>query len=165
LRSNLWGGERLKFGDVITAVASLTVISILLVFVFLAVFVPVDSSWGIDVANILSILVASLIVGYVFALKIQEESRMGAIGRIVVLSAVVMMFATLTSLAVNPYMGIYMTEGLESMYSTSGWAAVDWVGYSHIVLLMIVAVNSVFALGFGFIGLYVGSMLRKPKKT
>ena len=155
----------MKFGDVITAVASLTVISILLVFVFLTVFVPVDSSWGIDVANIFSILVASLIVGYVFALKIQEESRMGAIGRIAVISAVVMMFATLTSLAVNPYMGTYMTEGLESMYSTSGWAAVDWLGYSHIVLMMIVAVNCVFALLFGFIGLYAGSMLRKPKKT
>jgi hypothetical protein len=154
-----------KFGDVITAVASLTVISILLDFVFLAVFVPMASSWGLDVANILSILVASLIVGYVFAVKIQEKSRMGSIGRIVILSTVVMMFATMTSLAVNPYMGPYMNEGLESMYSTSGWTAMDWVGYSHVVLIMIVAVNCVFALVFSFIGLYAGSMLRKPKKT
>ena len=106
----------MKFGDVITAAASLTVISLLLVFVFLAVFVPVDPSWGLDVANILSILVASLIVGYVFAVKIQEESRMEAIGRIVILSTVVMAFATLTSLAVNPYMGTYVAEGLESMF-------------------------------------------------
>jgi hypothetical protein len=154
-----------KLGDVITAVASLTVISLLLVFVFLSVLVPVDPSWGLDVANILSILVASLIVGYVFVVKIQEESRMGAIGRIAILSTVVMAFATMTSLAVNPYMGTYMNEGLESMFSTSGWAAVDWVGYSHIVLMMIVAVNCVFALVFSFIGLYAGSMLKKPKKT
>ena len=155
----------MKFGDVITAVASLTVISFLLVFAFLSVLVPVDSTWGLDVANILSILLASLIVGYVFAVKIQEESRIGAVGRIVILSTVVGAFATMTSLAVNPYMGTYLDESLASMFSTSGWLAKDWLGYSHIVVMMIVALNCVFALVFGFIGLYAGSMLRKSKKT
>jgi hypothetical protein len=154
-----------KFGDVITAVASLTVISLLLVFLFLAVLVPVDSTWGLDVANTLSILVASLIVGYVFAVKIQEDSRMRAVGKIAVLSTVVMAFATMTSLAVNPYMGAYMDESIASMFTTSGWTTVDWLSYSHVVVMMIVAVNCVFALVFSFIGLYAGSMLRKPKKT
>jgi hypothetical protein len=158
------GGDIFKFGDVITAVASLTVISLLLVFVFLAVFVPVDSAWGLDVTNILSILVASLIVGYVFAVKIQEESRMGAVGRIAILSTVVMAFATMTSLAVNPYMSTYMDESLVSMFSISGWTAKDWLDYLHVVLMLIVALNCVFALVFSFIGLYAGSMLRKSKK-
>jgi hypothetical protein len=159
------GGDRLKFGDVITAVASLTVVAVLIFFVFLWVFVPVDPYLGVDVANILSILVASLIVGYVFAAKIQEESRMGAIGRIVVLFAVVMMFAFMASVAVNPYMGAMMEEGLESMFSTSGWTTTDWLGYSQLVLVMMAAFNVVFALVFGFIGLYVGSRLRKPSKS
>jgi len=155
----------LKFGDVITAVASLTVVTLLLDFVFLMVFIPVDPYWGVDVASILSILVASLIVGYVFAAKIQEGSRMGAIGRIVVLIAVVIMFAFLTSVAVNPYMAAVIEEGLESMFSTSGWTTTDWLGYSHLVLIMMAALNVVFALVFGFIGLYVGSRLRKPSKS
>jgi len=155
----------LKFGDVITAVASLAVIYILLAFACMAVFVPVDPYWGIDVANILAILVASLIVGYVFAAKIQEGSRMGAIGRIVVLFAVVQMFGFMASMAVNPYMGAMMEEGLESMFSTSGWATTDWLGYSHFVLIMMAAVNVVFALVFGFIGLYVGARLRKSSKS
>jgi len=146
-------------------VSSLTVIATLLFFVFLAVFVPVNSSWGVDIANIISILVASLIVGYVFAVKIREESRMRAIGSIVVLFTVVLMFALMALLAVNPYMSMAIDEGLESMFSTSGWTTVDWVGYSHFVLIMIVALNDVFALVFGFIGLYAGSILRKPKKT
>jgi len=154
----------LKFGDVITAVASLAVIYILLAFACMAVFVPVDPYWGIDVANILAILVASLIVGYVFAAQIQEGSRMGAIGRIVVLFAVVQMFGFMASMAVNPYMGAMMEEGLESMFSTSGWATTDWLGYSHFVLIMMAAVNVVFALVFGFIGLYVGARLRKSSK-
>jgi len=146
-------------------VASLTVVAILIFFVFLVVFVPVDPYWGVDIANILSILVASLIVGYVFAAKIQEGSRMGAIGRIVVLFAVVIMFTFMGSVAANPYMGAMMEEGLESMFSTSGWTTTDWLGYSQLVLVMMAALNVVFALVFGFIGLYVGSGLRKPKKS
>jgi len=106
-----------------------------------------------------------LIVGYVFAAKIQEGSRMGAIGRIVVLFAVVQMFGFMASMAVNPYMGAMMEEGLESMFSTSGWATTDWLGYSHFVLIMMAAVNVVFALVFGFIGLYVGARLRKSSKS
>jgi fluoride ion exporter CrcB/FEX len=153
----------LKFGDVVTAVASLVVIDILLDSVLLAVFVPVNSYWAPDVAGILSVLVASLIVGYLFAVKIQEESRRGAIGRIVVLSAVVLTFATMAMFA-NPYMGTAINEGLESTYSTSGWTTWDWVAYSQFVMVMLVALNVVIALVFGFIGLYAGSMLKKPKK-
>ena len=134
----------MKFGDIITAVASLVVIYILLGFVFLAVFVPVDPYWGLEVANILAILVASLIVGYVFAAKIQEGSRMGAIGRIVVLFSVLQVFGFLASVAVNPYMGTMIEENLESMFSTSGWATTDWLGYSHFALFMMAAVNVVF---------------------
>jgi hypothetical protein len=157
------GGDRLKFGDVITAVASLAVACILLGFVFSAVMIPLNSSWGVDVATIASILVSSLIVGYVFAAKIQEESRRGAISRIVVLFALLLTFYTMALFA-NPYVDVSMQEVLESMFQTSGWTTMDWVAYSQLVLVMIVALNVVFALVFGFIGLYVGSKLRKPKQ-
>ena len=154
----------MKFGDVVTAVASLTVIYILLEFVLLAVFVQVNSYWGADVALILSILMASLIVGYVFAAKIHEESRRGAISRIVVLFTLVLAFYTMASFA-NPYLDTSMNESLESMFSTGGWTTMDWVSYSAFLMEMMVALYVVFALVFGFIGLFVGSMLRKPKKT
>ena len=154
----------MKFGDVVTAVASVVLIYTVLDFVFLGVFVPVNSYYALDIAGIISILFASLIVGYVFALKIQEESRRGAISKIAVLSAVVLMFA-LMAFFTNPYMSMALNEGLESMFSTGGWTTWDWVAYSQIVLVMMVALNGVLALVFGFIGLYAGSMLRKPKKT
>jgi ABC-type sugar transport system permease subunit len=118
---------------------------------------------GPDVAGILSILVASLIVGYVFAVKIQEESKLGAIGRIVVLSAVVVTFATMALFA-NPYTSTAINEGLESMYSTGGWTTWDWVAYSQFVMVMLVALNVVIALVFSFIRLYAGSMLKKRKR-
>ena len=155
----------MKFGDVVTAVAALAVVDLLLDFVLLVVFVPVNSYWGTDIAGIISLLVASLIVGYVFALKIQEESKIGAIGRIVVLFAAVFMFAALALFAANPYTSDAVKEGLESNFSTSDWTTTDWFGYSALGIVMLVAFNVVFALVFTFIGLYAGSMLRKPKKN
>jgi hypothetical protein len=151
----------LKFGDVVTAVASLVVISILYDSALLAVSVPmIMIRWGTVVAGILSILVASLIVGYLFAVKIQEESRGGAIGSIVVLSTVVLTFFTMALLA-NPLASPAIKESLDSMFSTSGWTNYDW----FVAMVMVVALEAVIALVFGFIGLYAGSMLRKPKKT
>jgi hypothetical protein len=161
----LGGGERLKFGDVVTAVASLVVIDFLLDTVLLALFVPMNPTGGtahtvIMVAEILSPLVASLIVGYVFALKIQEESRMGAIGSIVVLFTVVMMLGIL-AMGANPLVSPMVKENVDSMYSTSGWTNYHW----FVTMSVVVALYAVFNLVFGFIGLYAGSMLRKPKKT
>ena len=150
----------MKFGDVVTAVASLGVITLLLDSVLLAVFVPVMHAGGTDIAGILSTLVASLIVGYVFALKIQEESRRGAIGSIVVLFTVVSMLATMVFIA-NPLASPAVKESMDTMFSTSGWTNYDWFD----AMFVLVALNVVVALVFGFIGLYAGSMLRKPKKT
>jgi len=158
------GGARLKFGDVITAVASLAVVYMLLDFVLLGVVITVNSYWAPDIATVVSVLVASLIVGYVFVGKIKEESRIGAIGRIVVLSTVVLTFYTM-ALFTNPYGGALIEETLESMFSTSGWTTMDWVVYSQLLMVMIVALNVVFDLVFGFVGLYAGSILRKPKKS
>jgi hypothetical protein len=158
------GGDRLKFSDVITAVASLVVVYVVLYFALFAVLINVNAYWGPDISTIVSILVASLIVGYLFAAKIKEDSRKGAIGRIVVLSTVLLTFYTMALFA-NPYAGATLKESLESMFSTSGWTAMDWLAYSQMLLVTIVALNVVFALVFGFIGLYAGSMLSKPKKT
>jgi len=154
----------LKFGDIITAVASLAVIYIVLDFALFAVVINVNTYWGPDISTIVSVLVASLIVGYMFAGKIKEDSKIGAIGRIVVLSTLVLTFYTMAYFA-NPYIGTSVQESLESMFSTSGWTTWDWVAYSQLLMAMVVVLTVVFDLVFGFVGLYVGSMLRKPKKS
>ncbi len=154
----------MKFSDVITAVASLVVAYVLLDLVLSAIIIPVNSYWGPDVATIVSILVASLVVGYLFATKIHEASRIKAIGRIVVLSAVVLMFYAMGFFA-NPYVDVATQEGLESMFSTSEWTTWDWVSYTSLMMIMVVALYVIYTLVFGFIGLYLGSMLKKPRKS
>jgi hypothetical protein len=162
------GGDGLKFGDVITAVASLAVIHTLLEWVLLEAFVPMNPTGGtahalMALAGILSILVASLIVGYLFAFKIQEESRWGAIGSIVVLFTVVFMLAAVALIA-NPLAYPAIKDNLDSMFSTSvtsGWTNYEW----FVATVGVVATNVVFALVFSFIGLYAGSMLKPSAKT
>ena len=106
-----------------------------------------------------------MIIGYRFAVKIHEKSRMGAIGRIAVLFTVVLMFVVMALVAVNPNMQTAMDESLESTYSTSEWTTTDWAGYSWVSMVMLVAVNTVIVLVFSFIGLYAGSMLKRPTKS
>ncbi len=98
-----------------------------------------------------------------FAGRIKEYLKVGAIGRIVVLSTVLLTLFTM-ALFTNPYVGTVIVETLESMFSTSGWATLDWVVYSQLLMVMIVALNVVFDLVFGFVGLYAGSMFRKAIK-
>jgi hypothetical protein len=162
------GGDGLKFGDVITAVASLTVVNILLEYAFLEIFAPMTPTGGtahalISVAGILSTLVASLLIGYVFASKIQEESRWGAIGSIVVLHAVVFMLI-LVPLMANPFVYPVVKDNLDSMFSTtttSGWTDYEW----FVAAVGVVMFNVVVVLVFSFIGLYLGSMRKPSAKT
>jgi hypothetical protein len=149
----------LKFGDVITAVASLAVIEILLTSLLMGIFLPVISTGGKDVAIILGILVSSLIVGYMFAAKIREESRREAIGSIVVLFALVNVMFVMALFA-NPLVSPALRDMLDSDFSTAtvnGWSNLDMM----VAVIFIYAMNAIFALVFGSIGLYVGSM-RKP---
>jgi hypothetical protein len=150
----------LKFSDVVIATASLVLIGLALDAVLKVLFIPLNSNEGELLAYIIAWLVASLIVGYVFALKIQDESRIRAIGGIVVLSAFTLMFFLGVWIA-NPLASPWFKESLEGMFNTSGWTNYDWSAYTALVT----TVDIVIGLVFSFIGLYAGSMLRKPKKT
>jgi hypothetical protein len=159
------GGDRLKFSNVILAVATLAVIDVLVYFVLGIALIPMNSTWGLNVAFIVSLLVSALIVGYVFAGKIQEESRIRAVGKIAVLLGAVESSVVMLANSANGYYSAWVKETLQSMYSTGAWTTMDWYVYEQLALVEQVALNVVLALVLSFIGLYAGSMLRKPKKA
>jgi phosphoglycerol transferase MdoB-like AlkP superfamily enzyme len=102
----------LKFGDVIIAVASVSVAFLLIDTVLSFALIPMNSAWGGYVADIVSLIVSALIVGYVFAGKIREESKMASIGKVVVLFAFVMMFAVMIWLGSIPHLAwVYTAYG------------------------------------------------------
>jgi glycerol uptake facilitator-like aquaporin len=151
----------LKFSDVVVATASIVLVGFLLNSVLRVAFIPLASASTSELlAWIIAFLVTSLIVGYVFALKIQEESKIKAIGKIVVLSSLAVMLLIMVWFA-NPLANPAIKDSMESMLNTSGWTNSDWSVYSA----FFATIDVVVALVFNFIGLYVGSMLRKPKEN
>jgi hypothetical protein len=156
----------LKFSDVILAVATVGLIAVLVDVVLGMALIPSMGSYlGLNSSFILSELIAALVGGIVFAGKIQEESRIRAAGKIAVLLGAVEAFAVLLSASANSYFSAYMKETLQSMFSTGAWTTTDWFVYTQLGLLWGMALNVVLVIVLGFIGLYVGSMLRKPKKS
>jgi hypothetical protein len=154
----------LRFGEIVSAVAAGTVISMMLDYVFgLAFVAAMGTSFGLLVAFVLAILVASLVVGYVFAEQIQE-SRLGSIGRIAALGGVVVMFTVMISFAANGYYGLWAGDYLRSNFSTGSWTTMDWFIYGQMVLITEVVIHLVLALAMKFIGLYVGSMRKVSSK-
>ena len=147
----------MKFGDVVIATAAMVFFGLVLEAVLMVAFAPLNSPrMSAIVAALVSVLVVSLIVGYTFALSIREESRIRAIGSITVLFATAMLFFIAIWIA-NPLVSPWFKDSLNSMFNTSGFTNYDWNAYSAFDGSIEVILASIVS----FIGLYVGSMLRR----
>jgi hypothetical protein len=151
------GSNGLKFSDVIIATVSLVLVALILDPFLLVAFGSLNPNPTSDtLAGAISFLVASLIVSYVFALDIQEESRVRAIGAIVVLSAF-----TYTTFGViwmaNGFAYPWFTDSMNSVFNRTAWTDYDLDAYAALT----VSLQAIVCLVISFIGLYVGSMLRK----
>jgi len=164
--SFLEGGDRLKFGDVVMAVATVAVILVLISFLLdMALVAAIGYYWGINVGAIISIFLATLITGYIFATQIWEARRK-AIAQITVLAAALMMFTVMTEAAA---LGNDWTTWVHEAYLDANPGAFpsasDWYAIGSIYLGYQVVLNVVIVLVLAFIGLYIGSMLKRPAKS
>ena len=157
----------MKFSDVIIAVASLFVVAWMINTVLNFVLLPASTSYGGEVAYILSVLISALVVGYVFAGEMREESRMASIGKVVVLFAVLMIFV-MSMGALSKHYPLFIDDQLSSMYgttTTNSWTNAQWFWYETAYFMLVATLYAVFSLLFGFIGLYLGSMRKPSAKT
>jgi len=153
----------LKFGDVVTCVASIAVISALIIVPLDLVFVSaLGLSPGYDIGVFVSFFLSALIGGYIFAGKL-SEARRESITKITVLWAALVMLVVMNFPALAHW-GQMATEEYQGQYgttlSTSEWLSWEMM-YQDVFMFIVV----VIALVEGFIGLYIGSMLRKPVKS
>ena len=151
----------MKFSDVFIATAALDLFGLILYAILLVAFVPLKSNTTSEwLSYIISYLVVALVVGYVFALNIQQESRIRAVLSITVLSSFLAIFFFAIWIA-NPFVSPWFKDSLSSSINTSGWTDYQWSAYAALFVSLDVLIGFVF----GFIGLYAGSMLRKSKKV
>ncbi len=153
----------MKFGDVVTCVASLAVILVLVSFPLEMVLVPaLGVDWGPTVSSAVSILLSALIGGYVFAGKI-GKARVEASTKITVLAAVLMVFylINLPSLA---HWNLMVEDTYKAANPGAELSNLEWYVVEAMALGKVMFINVVMVLLIGFAGLYVGSMLRQPAK-
>jgi len=149
----------LEFDDTVYATTTVVVISVLL-------FVPMDIIFGLDlwlVGRAISVLIAALITGFIFAGKL-AGARTVSIAKILVLAAIVIMFIELGVLSMGNGLAAFKDSYLEANPGTT-WTNAQWAN-----LMMIYAFRQIFFYvvlmdAIGFIGIYAGSMLRKPPKS
>jgi len=156
----------LKFSDVILAVASIGVIFALIAFPLELVFVSaLGLKLGQDIGAFVSLFLSALIGGYIFAGKIWEARR-EALTKITVLWAAFIGVIAMMIPAGVAHWGLMAEEEFQLMYpgaaepSTAEWVSYEMMYNGSFSFLIVGS-----ALVLGFIGLYVGSMLRRPVKS
>jgi hypothetical protein len=149
----------LKFGDVVTAVASVAVLLVLFSFA-LGWILDLQTSWGQWADSGISIFLSALVVGLVFSGKIWEEARIRAILRIVVVGAVLFIFYMTIRFTSSDFISWVREANPHPEYTAANWYYLDGM-----VLAYNLFFNVVLLLVVSFIGLYLGSMLRKQKRS
>ena len=162
----LLGDDSLRFGGVLTAVASLFLITVLFSYPLEIVLIPALGFYlGPTLGALISVLISSLIVGYIFSRKI-FEGRKESIAKISVLFAVLMIF----SIAINnAALGEDFTQWVHETYQeanpTASLSTFEWYVIGGMFIGSQMFMNAITLVPLSFIGLYVGSMLRRPVKS
>ena len=165
----LKGGDRLKFGDIVTCVASIAVIFALIIgpldmVLFLALGISRMNNWGYLVSMIVSLLLSALISGYIFAGKLWEARRESITKITALWAALVMLFAIIVPATWADW-GPIAKEEYQAAYPGATLSTSEWLTWEMMYLDVFMFFIVVLALVLGFIGLYIGSMLRKPKTS
>ena len=152
----------MRFGDVITAAASLFLIAILMSYPLEVVMVStLDLQSGPPIAAVVSVLLSALIVGYVFSGRI-NNGRREAIFRISMLFTVLMLFSIILN---NAVLGEDFSSWIHESYLESNpdasLTSFEWFMVGGVVIGSQMFMNVIILFIFSFTGLFVGSRLKK----
>jgi hypothetical protein len=158
------GGDGVKFGDTVTAVALYGVLQILIAFplaivVLQTLGVTMYAHYGVGLT---AVFLSMLIVGYLFGEEIRKGRR-DAILRIVVLSAFYELLVVVFQPTLADWVPFAIDKSKEAFDGTTV-TTVEWFLY-NLSRRGNMFFNVIIVIGVGFIGLYAGSMLRKPKAS
>jgi hypothetical protein len=154
----------LKFGDIVTAVATYAVLQVLIAFLLTSVALP---AFGVTMvahywAGLTAVFLSMLIVGYLFREEIRKSSR-DAILRIIILSA----FYELLVVVFQPTLADWIPFAIKTPTETFAGTTVttlEWFLYD-LSRRGNMVFNVLIVMGLGYIGLYGGSKLKQTPKS
>jgi hypothetical protein len=152
----------LKFGDLITAVASLFLITVLISY---PLEVALISLLGVQLAPtigaLISVLLGGIIVGYIFSGKTADSKKEWLV-KISVLFTVLMLFSIVLN---NAVLGGYFTEWVQESYMesnpTASLTVFEWFLVGGLYIGSQMFMNAIVLFVFSLVGLFTGSILRR----
>lgn len=158
------GGELVKFGDVITSVASLFLITVLISYPLEVLLISLlGLSLAPTIGALFSVLFGALAVGYIFSGKITESKRWGLV-KISVLFTVLMLFSIVLN---NAVLGNFFSDWVQETYMESNPSAslstFEWFLVGGLFIGSQMFMNAIVLLVFSLLGLFVGSKLRMKR--
>jgi MFS family permease len=156
----------LRFGDVITAVALLFLVTVLISYPLEIVLISVlGLHSGPPIGASISVFLGALIIGYVFSGRI-TDSRKEAIVKISVLFTVLMLFSIVLN---NAVLGEDFTKWVHESYQesnpTASLTTFEWFMVGGLFIGSQMFMNGIVLFLLSLIGLFIGSMVRKKTKT
>ena len=154
----------MRFGDIITAVASLFLVTFLISYPLEMVLIPIlGLSLSPTIGSLVSVLLGGLIIGYIFSRKI-GNSRKEAIVTISILFTALMIFSIILN---NAVLGNYFTEWVNETYQesnpTESLTTFEWFAVGGLFIGSQMFLNVIILFVFSLIGLYSGSTLRRKR--
>ena len=155
----------MRFGDVATAVASLFLVTVLISYPLEIVLIStLGLHSGPAIGASISVLLGALIVGYVFSGR-TGNGRKESIAKIAVFFTVLMIFSVVLN---NAVLGEDFTNWVHESYKesnpTASLTTFEWFLVGGLFIGSQMFMNALVLLLLSLIGLYAGSMLRKPKQ-
>ena len=152
----------MRFGDIIIAVASLFLVTFLISYPLEIVLIQIlGLSLAPTIGALVSVLLGSLIIGYIFSQKI-GNGRKEAIVTISILFTVLMIFSIILN---NAVLGNYFTNWVNETYQesnpTESLTSFEWFVVGGLFIGSQMFMNIIILFVFSFIGLYSGSTLKR----
>jgi asparagine N-glycosylation enzyme membrane subunit Stt3 len=156
----------LKFSDIVIAVASLAVVLLFIEVILGLVLIPaIGWDWGPTVVGTICFLLSGLVVGVIFSRKIWEESGIKTIAKIIVLGATLMILFYAAAIPSQGDWTPLVKENYQNANPGKTLTTSQWWSVEEATLAEVIALNVFIGVVASFIGLYIGSMLRKPRKS
>jgi len=114
-----------------------------------------------ELTGFVAFILSPVIVGYLYGQKIREEDRIRTIANIAALYAVLAVFVVLIENATVEWTPYIRADYLKAN-PTAAPSAFDWYNIEKMALSSEIFLGVVLMLPITFIGLYIGSMLKKP---